>query len=329
MQRKIGHHNKLERNKKSFSSSFRAPKKEKNYKSLIILVILSIIVISIILFLVLSSFLKIKNTEIKGLNNEKMFEIESMVENQKNTRKMLFKQENLIFFNQSDLINSLNSFNFHEVKVKKDYFSRKITINIKEREKSIIFLESSDYFFIDKDANIIESIKSCEYLEKIKEQEASSATSSNNSVQEDAQGLNIESEQDLEQEQSLEQEECLKIDQEFKSNNLLPLIENNGKNRLDSNKKIIKLEPGYIDFSLKLYNDLSENSDFGFKNIILDEEYNTVKVRLNNDLELYFSFKNDYLDQISRFFTLKRERINDLKGKKYIDFRYGDKIYYY
>jgi hypothetical protein len=99
--------------------------------------------------------------------------------------------------------------------------------------------------------------------------------------------------------------------------------------RISEDQKYAKIDEEYLNFSFKLYNDLNDSSEFGFKKINLDGEYNTIKVQLNNNLELYFSLKNDYNEQISKFFTLSRERASDLSGKKYIDLRYGDKIFYY
>ncbi|MFA5420723.1 MAG: hypothetical protein WC280_01710, partial [Patescibacteria group bacterium] len=84
----------------------------------------------------------------------------------------------------------------------------------------------------------------------------------------------------------------------------------------------------YLYFSKELYEDLGFDSDFRVKNFILDESINTIKVNLHNDVVILLNLKDDYMDQFQRFEDIKKELKDELKTIKYIDMRYGDKIYY-
>lgn len=338
-----------DRNKKYISGSFRAPQNKKNH-SFTWFIILFFIFIIFFIYLVFSGFFSIKEIKINGLVKIDQMKVEEIVQTQKNNNFLFFHQSNLLFFNKKKLINNLNNYNFSQVLVKKRIFKKTLVLNIKEREQAFIFLENNNYFFSDKNGAIINYLPSCFIPEK-----------NTSSVEINLNAISDEKENEEQKNQTLEiidlnsadnpnsidsakiqidhqninkanennKTECLIIDETYKKDNLYPIIENIAKIRVGEDKKQIKLDPEYIDFALKLYNDLTDNSEFGLNRIILDEEYNTVKIKLNNGLDVYFSFKSDYLEQLSRFFAIKKEKSEELRGKKYIDLRYGDKIFYY
>ncbi len=283
------------KNKRSIASSFRAPKKENKFKkTLIVFSIILFLLIIASLSLVFSNIFHIKEIEIQGLkDNDNYFKIETIVYSEIEKKKLIFNQKNLVFLNKLSLINNLDSFNFSKINIKKDFWKAKLIIEVTERELSCIFFQEDTYYFLDKDANIIKSKKDCLLTESDKN------------------------------------DNCIIIDEEFRSFNFYPIIKNIGNNRLDQNKKSVNLSSEYLALAVNLYNDLEEKSDLGLKDIILDEEYNTIKIGLYNGTEVYFSLKNDYSEQVLNFFTLKREKEKELNSAKYIDLRYGDKIFYY
>lgn len=321
-----------ERNKKTFSGSFRGPKKESEFNILWLFLVAIIAILIMPIILIFSNFFNIKNISINGLIKIDQKEVENIVLEQKNNKKFLIKQENLVFFNKNDLIKSLEVYNFKNVYVQKKLLKRSLNINIEERTQSFIFLENNIYFFTDSNGYVIDYSYNCNYIADLKNRVNpvielnSSSTEENTIVDQVNNGANNE---EYEQIIAKNSDNCLLIDENYKKENLYPIIENIGKDKVNDGKKNIKLDQEYIDFVVKLYNDIDISGNFGLKNVILDEEYNTVKIKLNNDLEVYFSFKNEYSDQISRFFVLKKELGEGLSGKKYIDLRYGDKIFYY
>jgi len=322
-----------ERNKKTLSGSFRGSKKEKDFNIFWFFLIFLIIILILPIISIFSNFFNIRNIEIKGLFRIDQAGIENIVLEQKNNKKFFIKQENLIFFNKNNLIKSLEEYNFKNVYVEKKLLKRALNIDIEERTQSFIFFESNIYFFVDSEGYIIDSSYSCNYIEELKSKIKPVIIDSNSSSTEEDIAINeidnTDKNEGYREIISENSNNCLILDENYKKENLYPIIENIGKNKVSDDQKRIKLDQEYIDFTIKLYNDIDISGDFGLKNVILDEEYNTVKIRLNNDLEVYFSFKNEYSDQISRFFVLKKELGEDLRGKKYIDLRYGDKIFYY
>jgi cell division septal protein FtsQ len=293
MKKKKKKYSLMERNRKCFASSFKKPQKNKSSSIAWVCLIFFFLILLIFLLLSFSDFLHIKEIEINASSNEKEEKIRELVLEQKESKIFLFEQKNLLFFNKKNLIEKAETFNFLSFDINKNYFEKKLEINIEERKKSFIFKERDFYFFVDRDSYIISKVNDCESLEEEKE------------------------------------EKCLKIDEDFKKENLYPIIKNTGKDRFNEKEKKIDLNDKYIDFSLKLYNDLGSGDNFALKNIILDNEFNTIKAELKNGLELYFSPKHDYSEQISQFYTLKRDREDELKNLQYIDLRYGSKVFYY
>lgn len=325
MDKRLKTHSLSKCRQKSYSGSFRSPKKESNLKFLWILLIFPVVLIIAIIFLLSSNAFNLKTISVEGLDDYKKEKIENIISEQRETRNIIFSQESVVFFSKSQLAEELNSFNFSKLSITKNIFKKKLVITVQEREKAIIFLEKNYYYFADREGNIVNRQINCQNIaidntaEKVEGQEENSSESTEQSEQS----------KQLEELRAEEIKNCLDFNDQYRRENLFPFIENIGRERVTENGKNIKIDNSYIDFSLKLYNDLSENSEFGLNRIVLDEEYNTIKARLNNNIDLYFSFKEDYMEQISRFFTLKRERGAELKAQKYIDLRYGDKIFYY
>lgn len=307
-----------ERHRKTFDGSFRAP--SKNRFSLIwrLLAIFFVLVLAVFFFLC-SSFFHIKTTEIEGLKNTDYQEVKDLLLKQEEEKFLFFSGKNLLLFNKNKLISSLNEFNFVKIEVKKQWWKRSLLLKIEERQSAIIFRENGRYFLADQDGNIINSHPDCEnlkrHLEVVEVRDSDTTTTTTLEIN------------PLE---NPDQSDCLNLDDTYRRENPYPLIENFAAEKVKEDQKKINLDSGYIDFCLNIYNDLDENSGFGLKSFILDEEsYNSVKIKLNNGLEVYFNLKNDYKEQIGNFFTLKNEIKSQLEGKKYIDLRYGDKIFYY
>ncbi len=289
MKKKRKNYSLLERNRKCFASSFKKPQKDRPLKTAWICLILLFMILLGLSVLAFSDFLHIKEVEINASSNEKEKEIREITQKQKEGKKLFFEQKNILFFSGKKLEEKMEDFNFLEFSINKNYLERKIIINTSEREKSFIFKENDYYFFVDRNSYIITKFIDCE----------------------------------------ISKENCLSIDDDFRKENLYPIIKNLGQNRFNEREKKIDLADNYIEFSLKLYNDLGGEDDFALRNIILDNEFNTIKAELKNDLILYFSSKHDYLEQISHFYTLKRDREAELKNNQYVDLRYGNRIFYY
>ncbi len=344
-----------ERNKKTVSGSFRSPSNRKQINIFWLIIISFFVFIIAILCLFFSRVFYISNVKIEGLKTIDSEKIEKIVFDQEETKFLMFSQKNLFLFNKDKLINNLSDFNFINIKVDKKLFKKSLIIKIEERQSAIIFLENGVYFMADKEGNIIDYKPDCQAITNIltknnstndlnststenlasttntNELLASSSTSSSNTstvFDTSTVETNNISEDSNNILKTLDPNTCITVDDNYKKENLYPIIENTGNSKIDENKKNIDISSEYIDFCLKLYNDIGENVDFGLKNIILDESYNTVKIKLNNGPEVYFNLKNDYSEQVNSLLILENELKSELQGKKYIDLRYGDKIFF-
>lgn len=86
----------------------------------------------------------------------------------------------------------------------------------------------------------------------------------------------------------------------------------------------------YTSFVSNLFN-LLNDSPIGFEidTFIVDNEQETVKIKSKEGPIIKFSTKNSIEDQVDKLIIIRHEKLkDDFINKKYIDLRFGDKIYY-
>ncbi len=107
-----------------------------------------------------------------------------------------------------------------------------------------------------------------------------------------------------------------------------PLI-NNLTNKKITNKKI-GVDFNVVHFIINIFNNLTEKvNDIKIDRFKIDSDFYTIKVVLQNGPELYFNVKENLNKQIEKLLTIKSQRLKeDFFKKKYIDLRYGDRVYY-
>lgn len=111
-------------------------------------------------------------------------------------------------------------------------------------------------------------------------------------------------------------------------NKNIPMIENIGEPKIKNN--IITDQSEKIFFSLTLFQKL-KNSQYKIeieKLLFNDKENNTINVTLKGPT-LFFNIKDDMDKQLNKLYAIINNKLKEeFKNKKYIDLRYGDKIYY-
>ncbi len=114
---------------------------------------------------------------------------------------------------------------------------------------------------------------------------------------------------------------------EIKNKNY-PLIDNRRENAI-ADKKIEKQNDN-IDYIVRLFDKFKkEKPGFTIERFIIDNEINTIKMSINQGTEIYFNTEEDMDKQIGKLMVIISEKLkDDLNNKKYIDLRYGDKVYY-
>jgi hypothetical protein len=112
------------------------------------------------------------------------------------------------------------------------------------------------------------------------------------------------------------------------TNKQYPLIDNRGTNRL-INEQINYANFNYI---IKLFSALKTIPDFNFDRFVIDDEADTVKLLISGGPEIYFDSKDEteyVIDkQINKLKVVIYETLkNDLANKKYIDLRFGERVF--
>ena len=119
-----------------------------------------------------------------------------------------------------------------------------------------------------------------------------------------------------------------------------PLVDYQGGGEIIGQK--INDQGDKINFIIQLFNnfkftpiqrnfetDQAEN-EFKIERFIIDNEPNTVKMIINQGPEVYFSTRENLEKQVTKLSVLINEKLkDDFFEKKYIDLRYGDRVYYH
>jgi cell division septal protein FtsQ len=106
------------------------------------------------------------------------------------------------------------------------------------------------------------------------------------------------------------------------------ILENKNTTDLISDKNKINISDTYLNFILELGNLLSTKPELPVERFIIDQEFNTIKVKFQNGPLVYFNTKEDAKTQLDRLILVKKEKIKDNFSKtNYIDLRYGDRIF--
>lgn len=307
---------------KRINNPFIKEKSNKRFKKrcLYCLVTGSIVLIFLIYLVFFTQIFVIKNIKINGLSRINQEEIEKIVQDQVDSGKtFIFPQKNVVFFNKQELIEKMNVYNFSKLDIKKGPFSG-IKINIEEREIAYILEEGSAFYYLDNQANLVLEQKVCPDIENSEYIEVN---------QDNLASTSQETLENIEKRLLEAENECLKLKEEaLKSNYYYPIIENTEKiSIIDFDKKQAKISKEYLGFILEIYDKLGIETDFRVKKFIIDQS-NTVKVKLYNNILVFFSLKYDFEPQIKRFIVLRDSYKGKLNDVEYIDVRYGDKIYF-
>jgi len=106
------------------------------------------------------------------------------------------------------------------------------------------------------------------------------------------------------------------------------LLENKNAATLITVSDKINIKDDYLNFIFALNNRLSSYPELPVERFIIDQEFNTVKVKFVAGPVVFFNVKEGTDIQINRLLLVKREKIKDNFSKtNYIDLRYGDKVF--
>lgn len=106
------------------------------------------------------------------------------------------------------------------------------------------------------------------------------------------------------------------------------LLENKNEGTLITDSEKINIKDDYLSFIFDLSGRLSAYPELPVEKFIIDQEFNTIKVKFVAGPVVFFKVQEEAGIQINRLLLVKREKIKDNFSKtSYIDLRYGDKIF--
>lgn len=239
--------------------------------------LLLVFLVALFWFLFMSPYLAISRVEVKGLVRLDESRVRSLLDSQRQDKRLLFlSQDNIFLFKTKDISQAIEEqFNFASLRVEKNIFSRSIIINIEERQYAFIWQDGDNYDFFDSGGNIIKD-------ESVTEEHRASFL----------------------------------------------LVENRSGRSLLKNQRL-DINDDYLPLIFNLVAVLNDYPDFKIDKFLIDNELNTVKLKLVDGPEIYFSSREVAGLQVEKLALVSKEMIKDsFKGLKYIDLRYQDKVYY-
>ncbi|MBU0636821.1 hypothetical protein KKH16_01260 [Patescibacteria group bacterium] len=108
----------------------------------------------------------------------------------------------------------------------------------------------------------------------------------------------------------------------------IPFISNNGDNKIVEKK--VNISHDKITFILNLFLEFKDKKhNFEIEKFIINNEENTIVLKVISGPIIYFNIKDDFSKQTSKLLIIIDQKIKDDFSKKtYIDLRYGDRVYY-
>lgn len=106
------------------------------------------------------------------------------------------------------------------------------------------------------------------------------------------------------------------------------LLENQNPQSLIGADDRILIKDDYRGFIIELAAVIGSSSELVLDRLIIDQEFNTLKVKFIDGPLVYFNTQSSAADQLSRLLLVKKEKIKDNFNKvNYIDLRYGGRIF--
>ncbi len=271
----------LDYNQKRLENPFYSRKKKINHvgglKTTLTIISFLVVLTSLGWFIFASSYWKINDVSINGLDRMSNDEILKMVRDQLSGRNwLILPQNNLLFFNQEKFLTlARDKYRFQDIQVRKEW-PNKLIVGIKEKTLACAWNEGDRYYLLDSEGYVLD----------------------------DANPL------------------------ELKDKNY-PLISNESTLRIEGGQ--IKADKNYIGKAQEITDAIRSKAqeEISIDRFIVDNDIDTIKLVTTDGVKVYFNTAQNLNNQIEKLLLLKREKLKDDFGsKKYIDLRFGDKIYF-
>lgn len=301
MSRRVGqsHHNRVRKDysrrqlENPFYRQNKANQDHSRRLSKIVIYLIILFLVFAIWFFLASPVFNLKQIKVIGANRVNSVEIEQAVWSQADSRILsVFSQHNFWLFKRELAAKSIQErYHLASISVHRRLFHT-LEVKIQERDYVFIWQEDGRRYYLDAGGNIVDEIYTTPELNVIS-LEASSTASSTAPLSSPSSDY--------------------------------PLIDNQSGTKVQNDQAGISAE--YLSCALKLYQDLRAYDQSLFDSFIIDQEYDTFKLRLKNGVLVYFNPQEDCDKQIRNLMVLLKGEYRD-RIKQKIDLRYGDKIFY-
>ncbi len=279
--------------KKDFRNPYFGRKQKSNKSGLakILIPVFIIIIIFGVYFLNSAEQLQIKDVIVSGNEYINQSEIKSVILEQADKKRWLFlSQKNILFFSKNSAKKELTKkYYFEELKIKKKYFNT-IEVSVKEKISSIIWISGEDKYYLDLSGVAFRKVTNTDLV--INAGEGDTAL--------------------IRPEVSL---------------NKYPVIYDLSNNPVTIGQPVISQnQAGFI---VGISEELKNNSDFDISHYnISGPKSDEVTLVTNEGWEALFKISDSPENQSDLLLSVLYQKIKDRRNLKYIDLRFGDKVFW-
>ncbi|MDD2807763.1 MAG: hypothetical protein PHW95_04570 [Patescibacteria group bacterium] len=276
-------------NKKNFQNPF-FPAKVNGSKGRRKMVIFFGVVSPLILLIILSFFLRIKNINISGGSESEINEIRNMAQAEMDSRRFfIFDEHSLIFFNKNKLAKSATAIeSVYSIAVAKT-FPDTLDISINNKAVSAILISNGIKYYLD-DSGV---------------------------------AIKIEDTTDVVIENGGNNTQVVRLKSDSDSYPTI-MIDNLSKIRIGSEV----IEKGKLDFILAIDSAVKKRGGFTPTSYTLNLITSELDLLVNDGWQVKFDAQGKALEQLDSLYLVLNNKVSDKTLLHYIDVRYGDKIFY-
>ncbi|MFA6215127.1 MAG: FtsQ-type POTRA domain-containing protein [Patescibacteria group bacterium] len=262
-------------------------KKKFGFKSVFFLIF-----IVVILFAIASNVSRLQIKEIKVFGNEyiSQVEIKGVIATQlAKKRFFFFSQNNILFFSRRQAAKELQKkYLFEQLKIKKQYFDT-IVITLKEKTSGLIWLTGSSQYYLDLTGKVIRKIENDNLV-------VAAGAGTTQVIRQPASIGNY------------------------------PLVADESNQPIEPGQQV--LNQSLVDFVISLNQKLKDNAGFEVLSYgLVSSSAKEIKMITRQGWEVYFNTTEAAQKQADRLSLVLNEKVKDRSKLKYIDLRYGDKVF--
>jgi len=276
--------------KKDYKNPFFQKKSKKSTRLLFFVVVLIIIFLGIFYFLNNYSYFQIKNIQVSGNITISQQEIEEIIKQQFNKNRFVFLNQNNIFFFSSRQAkkNIFENYFLQDLRIKKNFFDT-LEIEVKENTSAVILNSAEKFYCLDLNGLVIKEIKAEDSI--------------------------------------IKKTGKTQLVKTLLAEKNLPIIYNLADQSIEVGERVIPEE--LINFVISITNLISENIDLAIAHFEIDDlASKRVNLVTKEGFKIYFKIDSEPEKQVENLRLILKNKISNRAGLKYIDLRFGERVYW-